>query len=58
MREFTQCDIDIIGNASPDAEIDLILTTAKALKRIGITEFQVNTFGSLLLYAFIVVPPL
>lgn len=42
LREFTQCDIDIIGNASPDAEIDLILTTAKALKRIGITEFQVN----------------
>lgn len=42
LREFTQCDIDIIGNASPDAEIELILTTTKALKRIGITEFQVK----------------
>lgn len=42
LREFTQCDIDIIGNPSPDAEIDLILTTTKALKRIGITEFQVK----------------
>ncbi len=42
LREFTQCDIDIIGNASPDAEIDLILTTAKALTRIGITDFKVK----------------
>lgn len=42
LREFTQCDIDIIGNPSPDAEIDLILTTTKALKRIGIQNFQVK----------------
>ena len=42
LREFTQCDIDIIGNPSPDAEIDLILTTTKALKRIGIKNFQVK----------------
>lgn len=42
LREFTQCDIDIIGNPSADAEIDLILTTTKALKRIGISEFQVK----------------
>jgi len=42
LREFTQCDIDIIGNPSPDAEIDLILTTTKALKKIGITGFQVK----------------
>ena len=42
LREFTQCDIDIIGNPSPDAEIDLILTTTKALKKIGINNFQVK----------------
>jgi len=42
LREFTQCDIDIIGNPSADAEIDLILTTTKALKRIGLSEFQVK----------------
>lgn len=42
LREFTQCDIDIIGNPSPDAEVELILTTTKALKRIGITKFQVK----------------
>ncbi|MCD7826009.1 MAG: ATP phosphoribosyltransferase regulatory subunit, partial [Clostridiaceae bacterium] len=28
LREFMQCDIDIIGNASADAEAELILTTA------------------------------
>lgn len=42
LREFIQCDIDIIGNPSPDAEIELILTTTKALKKIGITGFQVK----------------
>lgn len=42
LREFTQCDIDIIGNPSADAEVELILTTTKALKRIGITQFQVK----------------
>lgn len=42
LREFTQCDIDIIGNPSADAEIDLILTTTKALKQIGLSEFQVK----------------
>lgn len=42
LREFTQCDIDVIGNPSCDAEVELILTTTKALKRIGITEFQVK----------------
>lgn len=42
LREFMQCDIDIIGNPSPDAEIDLILTTTKALKQIGLQNFTVK----------------
>ncbi len=42
LREFMQCDIDIIGNASPDAEVDLILTTTKALQTIGIRDFKVK----------------
>ena len=40
LREFMQCDIDILGNSSPDAEVELILTTAKALKAIGIDKFK------------------
>ena len=42
LREFMQCDIDIIGNPSHDAEVELILTTTKALKRVGIKNFKVK----------------
>lgn len=42
LREFMQCDIDIIGNASRDAEVELILTTTKALNRVGITNYRVK----------------
>lgn len=42
LREFMQCDIDVIGNPSSDAEVELILTTTKALKKIGITKFKVK----------------
>lgn len=37
-----QCDIDIIGNESRDAEIELILTTTKALNRVGLTDYKVK----------------
>lgn len=42
LREFMQCDIDIIGNPSMDAEVELILTTTKALRNIGIQDFTVK----------------
>lgn len=42
LREFMQCDIDIIGNKSRDAEIELILTTTKALNRVGLTDYKVK----------------
>ena len=42
LREFMQCDIDIIGNASRDAEVELILTTTKALNRVGIENYKVK----------------
>lgn len=42
LREFMQCDIDIIGDESVDAEVDLILTTTKALRKIGIEDFKVK----------------
>ncbi len=42
LREFTQCDIDILGSQSPDCEIELIHTTAKALLAIGIENFKVR----------------
>lgn len=42
LREFMQCDIDIIGNASVDAEVELILTTTKALERVGLSRYTVK----------------
>ncbi|MBE5921275.1 MAG: histidine--tRNA ligase [Lachnospiraceae bacterium] len=42
LREFVQCDIDIIGDASYCAEIQLMTTTAQALINIGMTEFKMK----------------
>ncbi len=42
MREFVQCDIDILGDESANAEIELIDVTARALKNIGFRDFTVN----------------
>lgn len=42
MREFFQCDIDIIGSASNTCEIELIDTTAEALMAIGIKNFIIK----------------
>ena len=42
LREFMQCDIDIIGNPSHDAEVELILTTTKALKRVKLQKLSQN----------------
>ena len=42
LREFVQCDIDILGMESCCAEIELISVTTKALQKIGIGEFSVR----------------
>ncbi len=42
LREFIQCDIDIIGSESTDSEIELILTTTKALDAIGLKSYKVK----------------
>ncbi len=42
LREFVQCDIDIIGTDSINAEIELIYVTAKALLNINIKNFIIK----------------
>lgn len=42
LREFVQCDIDIIGSDSVNAEIELIYVTAQALLNIGIQNFVIK----------------
>ena len=41
-REFYQCDIDIIGDKSIKAEMELISATTAALKAIGFEDFSVR----------------
>lgn len=41
-RQFTQCDIDIIGEADNTAEIELILATTTTLKKLGFEDFEVR----------------
>lgn len=41
-RSFKQCDIDIIGDATSTAELELITTTAKALTALNVTDFVVR----------------
>ena len=42
LREFFQCDIDIIGDASANAEMELIAATTSALDAIGFSDFTVR----------------
>lgn len=51
LREFIQCDIDIIGSESTDSEIELILTTTKALDAIGLKNYKVKVNDRRLLRA-------
>jgi histidyl-tRNA synthetase len=40
-REFGQCDLDIIGNDSVAADVEVLLTLARILKRVGFGKFTV-----------------
>ena len=42
MREFVQCDIDILGSDSPLCELELIHTTAAALLKLHIGAFTIK----------------
>ena len=41
-RQFTQCDIDILGDAGCLCEIDLILATSTALSKLGFSGFTIR----------------
>ncbi|MDJ0378805.1 histidine--tRNA ligase [Cryobacterium sp. PH31-L1] len=41
-RQFMQCDIDIIGEAGPLAEIELITATAATLEKLGLTGCSIR----------------
>jgi histidyl-tRNA synthetase len=41
-RQFTQMDIDILGDERPAAEVELILATTEALAAVGLSGFTVQ----------------
>ena len=41
-RQFMQCDIDILGEPSNLAEIELILATTTTLGKLGFKNFQIR----------------
>ncbi|MEO8908347.1 MAG: histidine--tRNA ligase [Microbacteriaceae bacterium] len=41
-RQFVQCDIDIIGEAGPLAEIELLTATADTLRTLGISGCRIR----------------
>ena len=41
-RQFMQCDIDILGEPSNLAEIELILATTTTLGRLGFKDFRIR----------------
>ena len=41
-RQFTQCDIDILGEASNIAEIELITATTTCLGKLGFKNFEIR----------------
>ncbi len=41
-RQFMQCDIDILGEASNLAEIELILATSTTLGKLGFKDFEIK----------------
>jgi histidyl-tRNA synthetase len=52
-RSFKQCDIDILGDPTENAEIELITTTAKALSAIGFENFTIRINDRRILSAMI-----
>ena len=41
-REFYQCDVDIIGSASPLADVDVLLTLGDVLQTLGLEGFTIR----------------
>ena len=53
MREFTQCDIDVLGDPTPRAEFELVAVTAEALARLGFTGLRARISDRRLLRALL-----
>lgn len=41
-REFWQCDVDIVGSASPMADSDILLAISSGLTALGLPDFEIR----------------
>ncbi len=41
-REFLQCDVDLIGVDSPEADAEMVLVDSAVLEALGVSRFQVR----------------
>lgn len=41
-RQFTQCDIDVLGLGDPVVEVELILATSEALAALGLSDLTIR----------------
>jgi len=53
-RQFTQCDVDVIGEPGVQAEIESLLATCEALAAVGLSGFTVRLNDRRFLQAFAV----
>ena len=49
MRQFIQCDIDVLGDSSENIEIELIFVTAEAIRGLGFSHFKILVNDRLIL---------
>ncbi|MGH3797388.1 MAG: histidine--tRNA ligase [Pseudonocardiaceae bacterium] len=52
-REFVQCDIDIVGSASPLADAEIVWAVHDGLEALGIREFQILVNSRQALYGLL-----
>jgi len=50
-RQFVQCDIDILGEPGPLAEVELLTASARTIRALGIQEFSIRLNDRQLLVA-------
>jgi histidyl-tRNA synthetase len=52
-RQFVQCDIDIIGEAGPLAEIELLTATAATMTALGLTDWSIRVNDRRILHSLL-----
>ncbi|MFH0711364.1 MAG: histidine--tRNA ligase [Candidatus Aenigmatarchaeota archaeon] len=52
-REFYQCDVDVVGTASMDADVEVMTTAIECFKSLGFKDFKIKISDRKVLEGFI-----